>query len=133
MLKLSNMRKEKLELEYQLKSTSISVLWNMISTSHGLSEWFSKAVHVAGEKYVFAWDDHEETAHLLNVKPLGYIRFQWEHDENTDYYFELRIVKHELANNLSLLITDFSELADKEDDIRLWNKLIADLRRKLGI
>jgi len=127
------MEKEKFELEYQLKSTSINVLWNMISTSHGLSEWFSKAVHVTGEKYVFSWHDHEETAYLLKDKPLEYIRFQWERDENTEYYFELCIVKHELAAHLSLLVTDFAELADKEDEIRLWDKLITDLRRKLGV
>ena len=132
-LKFVSMKKEKLKLEYQLKSASINVLWNMISTSHGLSEWFSKSVRVAGEKYIFVWHDYEETAHLLKEKPLEYIRFQWEDDKNTEYYFELRIMKHELAAHLSLLVTDFSEPEDKDDDIRLWDKLIADLRRKLGI
>jgi len=133
MLKLTNMEKEKLELEYQLKSTSISVLWNMISTSHGLSEWFSETVHVTDEKYVFVWRDHEEPAYLLNMKPLDYISFQWERDKNTDYYFELRIVKHELAGGLSILVTEFAAPEDREDEIRLWNKLITDLRRKLGV
>ena len=133
MLKLVSMEKEKLELEYQLKSTSISVLWNMISTSHGLSEWFSETVHVTDEKYVFVWRDHEEPAYLLNMKPLDYISFQWERDKNTDYYFELRIVKHELAGGLSILVTEFVAPEDREDEIRLWNKLITDLRRKLGV
>jgi len=129
------MKKEKLELklEYHLKSTSINVLWNMISTPHGLSEWFSKSVRVSDEKYVFVWGNHEETAHLLAIKPLEYICFRWERDENTDCYFELRILKHELAGDLSLLVTELVDPEDKEDEIRLWDKLIVDLRRKLGV
>ena len=127
------MKKEKLELEYHLKSASINVLWNTIGTSYGLSEWFATKVQVSGETYVFTWDNHEQTANLLNIKPLEYIRFQWEHDEDTDYYFELRIIKHELAGNLSMLVTEFIDPADKEDEILLWDKHIVDLRRKLGV
>ena len=127
------MKKEKLELEYHLKSTSINILWNTIGTAHGLSEWFACDVHTSGDEYVFTWKDYKQTAHLLKVKPQEYIRFQWDDDENTDYYFELRIVKQELGNGLSLLVTAFIDPDDRDDETLLWDKHIVDLRRKLGV
>ncbi len=127
------MKKEKLELEYPLKSTSINILWNAIGTPYGLSEWFSNDVNSSGEEYVFTWDGYEQMAHLISSKPQEYIRFQWEDDEDTDYYFELRIVRHVLSNDLSLLVTEFVEPEDKEDEILLWDKHIEGLRRKMGI
>ena len=127
------MEKEKLELEYPLKSTSINTLWNMIGTHHGLSEWFANNVQTSGENYVFTWESYQQSARLLDVKPSEHIRFRWEHDEDTDYYFELRILKNEFSNNLSILITEFIDPADRADEILLWDKHIVDLRRKLGV
>lgn len=127
------MKKEKIELEYPLKVKSINILWNTVGTPFGLSEWFANDVNVSGEEYIFSWDNYEQTAVLLGVKPNEFIRLQWDEDEDTDYYFELRIVKHELTGDLSLLVTEFAEPDDKEDEIMLWDKHIDDLRRKLGI
>jgi len=126
------MKKEKLELEYPLKSKSINIVWDTIGTPYGLSEWFSNDVNITGEKYVFTWDNYDQTAQLLAMKPQEYIRFRWEDDEDTDYYFELRILKHELTGDLSLLVTEFIYPEDKEDEILLWDKHIEDLRRRSG-
>lgn len=126
------MIKEKLELEYPLKSRSINIVWDIIGTPYGLSEWFATDVNTSGQEYVFTWDEYEETAQLLGVKPNEYIRFRWEDDEDTDYYFELRILKHELTGDLSLLVTEFVEPEDKDDETMLWDKHIEDLRRKMG-
>ncbi|NDV47341.1 hypothetical protein D0T49_09820 [Paludibacter sp. 221] len=126
------MKKEKLELEYPLKSTSINILWNTIGTPYGLSEWFANDVNVKGEDYIFSWDDYEQIAKRIAVKPQEYIRLQWEDDADTDCYFEMRILKHELSGDLSLMVTEFVEPDDREDEIILWDKHIEDLRSKIG-
>lgn len=127
------MEKERLELEYPLKSTSANILWNTIGTPFGLSEWFADDVTVRDNKYIFIWKDYTESADLLVLKSNDYVRLQWEDDEDTDYYFELRIIKQELSGDFSLMITEFVEPEDKEDEILLWDKHIENLRRKLGI
>ncbi len=127
------MVKEKLELEYPLKSASLNVLWNMVGTAYGLEEWFADKVDATGDRYVFAWNGYGETAVLQEEKPLEYMRFQWEYDAGTDYYMEIRIVRHELSNNLTLLVTVFVEPSEREDEVLMWNKHVEDLRRKLGV
>ena len=127
------MKKEKINIEYPLKSASISVLWNSISTPLGLAEWFAESVTVENDKYTFSWNDIDETAYLTKTKPNDYIRFQWESDKNTDAFFELRIVVQELGGEVALLITDFVEQEDVNDTILIWDKQVEDLRRKYGI
>ena len=127
------MKKEKFHIEYPLKSASVSVLWNSISTPLGLAEWFAESVTVEGDKYTFSWDDTDETAYLTKIKPNDYICFQWEDDKDTDVFFELRIVIQELGSEVALVITDFAEKGEIEDTILIWNKQVADLRRKYGI
>jgi len=127
------MKKNKLNIEIELNSASLNVLWNSISTALGLAEWFAEMVTVKENEYTFCWDEHEQTAHLIHSKLNSYVRFQWEEDAGSDYYFELKITSLEITGDLALVITDFAETSEKEDLILLWNKQIEILRRKTGI
>lgn len=127
------MKKTKFNIEYQLKSASLNVLWNSISTPLGLTEWFADGVTVKENEYTFAWDEHEQTAILIQSKPTVFVRFQWKEDVDSEYYFELKIGVMEVTDNLALIITDFAEPSETDDLILLWNKQIEVLRRKTGI
>lgn len=127
------MQKTKFNIEYQLRSASINILWNSISTPLGLAEWFADGVTVNGTEYIFSWEGHEQTAFLVQTKMNSSVRFQWEEDLDSDYFFELRITMLEVTGNLALVITDFAEKDEKEDLILLWDKQIEVLRRKTGI
>jgi len=127
------MKKTKFKIEYQLKTASANILWNSISTPLGLTEWFADGVTVNDNEYTFMWDQNEQTAYLIQSKPNVNVRFQWEEDKGSDYYFQLAITALEVTGELALVITDFAEPSEKEDLILLWNKQIEVLRRKTGI
>ena len=127
------MKRKKFHIEYQLKTASINILWNSISNPLGLAEWFADGVTVRDNEYTFSWDQHEQTAYLTHIKPNVSVRFQWEEDKDSDFYFELMITVLEVTGGLALIITDFAEPSEKEDSILLWDKQIEVLRRKTGI
>lgn len=127
------MKKTEFKIEYQLKTASINILWNSISTPLGLAEWFADGVTVNDTEYTFCWEKNEQTAFLIQTKQNVFVRFQWEEDLNTAYYFQLKIRSLEVTGELALIITDFAEAGDKDDLILLWNKQIEVLRRKTGI
>jgi hypothetical protein len=127
------MKKTKFNIEYQLKSASINILWNSISTPLGLAEWFADGVTVNGNEFIFSWDGNEQTAFLVYTKVNNSVRFQWEEDLTTDLFFEFKIAMMEVTGNLALIITDFAEPNEKEDLTMLWNKQIEVLCRKTGI
>jgi len=131
--KMNLMKKTKFNIEYQLRSASINILWNSISKPLGLAEWFADGVTVNDNEFTFSWDGNEQMAILLQKKTNSSVRFQWEEDVNTDSYFELKIASMEVTGNLALVITDFAEPNEKDDLIMLWNKQIETLRLKTGI
>lgn len=127
------MKKTKFTIEYPLKSASLNVLWSSISTPLGLAEWFANGVKVNDNEFSFTWEDNKQTAILIQSKPTDFVRFQWEEDVDSEYYFELKIAALELTGDLALVITDFAVSSEKDDLILLWNKQIEVLRRKTGI
>ncbi|MGB4415570.1 MAG: START-like domain-containing protein [Paludibacter sp.] len=127
------MKKIKFNIEYPLNNASLSILWNSIGTPLGLSEWFADGVTVIDNEYIFCWEKHEQAAKLQQLKQHSFIRFQWNEDEGTDYYFELKMTVLEITGELTLIVTDFAEPAEVSDTILLWNKQIEQLRRKTGM
>jgi len=122
----------KFEMEFPIK-VSQKLLFQYISTPSGLSEWFADNVNSRGEIFIFIWDDSEESAKLLRKSINEKIQFQWLDDEDSDYYFELRIQFDEITKDVSLIVTDF---ADDEEEVEesklLWTNQISDLKKVLG-
>jgi len=125
------MAKEKFQVEFAINA-SPSLLYNYISNPSGLSEWFADNVNSRGEKYTFIWDGEEQVAFLMKSKQDSYVRFQWEEDEDTKYFFELNIIEDDLTGDVSLLITDFAEKDELEESKLLWESQIEDLKKILG-
>ena len=119
------------EMEFPIQ-VSQKLLYQYISTPSGLSEWFADNVNSRGEKFAFIWDDSEESANLVSKKMPEKIRFQWIDDEDTDYYFELRIQFDEITKDVSLIVTDFAEDDEVEESKMLWTNQVSDLKKVLG-
>ena len=122
----------KFEMEFPIK-VSQKLLFQYISTPSGLSEWFADNVNSRGEIFIFIWDDSEESAKLIRKINNEKIQFQWLDDEETDYYFELRIQFDEITKDVSLIVTDFAEDEDEVEESKLlWTNQISDLKMVLG-
>ncbi len=127
------MGKTKIQLEYLLKASSKSVLWEYISTAAGYGRWLADEVIESEDSFCFVWGNERKHARLLSCKPFSHIRFRWDDDKTGKTFFELRIRKNELTNEYVLEISDFAEEADKDDLIKLWDSEVYELKRILGI
>ena len=122
----------KFEMEFPIK-VSQKLLFQYISTPSGLSEWFADNVNSRGEIFIFIWDDSEESAKLIRKTNNEKIQFQWLDDEETDYYFELRIQFDEITKDVSLIVSDFAEDEEEVEESKLlWTNQISDLKKVLG-
>lgn len=121
----------KYTLEFPIKS-SVSVLFNAVSTPDGLSEWFADNVNWSGNIYTFIWNDSEEEAELLKKINNQLIRFRWlEEDEET--FFEFKIEVDPVTNDVTLFVTDFAENEDeKENSTNLWQAQVNALMKRIG-
>ncbi len=124
-------KKNKYEMEIPIQ-VSPSLLYTYISTPSGLSEWYADNVNSRGENFEFIWDGAEEKAVLLTKKNAERIKFRWDVDAGTDYYFELRIQVDEITKDVSLMITDFAEDGEVEEGKMLWENMVSELKQILG-
>tara|TARA_B100001250_G_scaffold349368_1_gene320512 strand:- start:66 stop:440 length:375 start_codon:yes stop_codon:yes gene_type:complete len=121
----------KYTLEFPIKS-SVSVLFNAVSTPDGLSEWFANNVNWKGNVYTFIWDDSEEEAELLKKVNNQLVRFRWL-NEDDDNFFEFKIEVDPVTNDVILLVTDFAEdEEDKENETKLWETQVYALMKRIG-
>ena len=123
--------KVKYEMEFPIQA-SPSLLYQYISTPSGLSEWYADNVNSRGELFTFIWNESEEKAKLLSKKNGERIKFRWLEDEESPYYFEIRIQVDEITKDVSIMITDFAEDDEIEEGKMLWENMISDLKQILG-
>ncbi|MBK6836085.1 MAG: SRPBCC domain-containing protein [Bacteroidetes bacterium] len=121
----------KFELEYVVHS-SASILFEFLTSPSGLSEWFCDDVNIRNENCSFVWDGVEQKAKLVKFIEEKLVRFQWE-DKGDGSYFEFRIERDDLTNDISLMVTDFAETAEERESSKLlWDSQIEQLMKVLG-
>lgn len=121
----------KFEMEFVIKASE-DMVFEFVSTESGLSEWFCDDVNIKNNIFTFNWDGQIQQARLVKEVPPAFIRYQWL-DKEDGSYFEFRIEKDELTNDISLIITDFA--SDKNDEISsklLWHSQVDKLLHVLG-
>lgn len=123
--------KVKFEMEFPIQ-VSPSLLYQYISTPSGMSEWYADNVNSRGEFFTFIWEGSEEKARLLGKKSGERIKFRWVDDEESDYYFEMRIQVDDITKDVSLMVTDFAEEDEIDEAKMLWDNMISNLKHVLG-
>lgn len=123
---------DKIKKEFEfLINTSPKILYNMLSTPSGLSEWFCDDVNLRGDNFTFIWDGAEEVAELKTKKQNEYIKFSWEEGEDGEF-FEFRIKIDPMTKQTALIITDFVEEDELEETALLWESQVNELKSTVG-
>tara|TARA_B110000116_G_scaffold166622_1_gene144026 strand:- start:65 stop:451 length:387 start_codon:yes stop_codon:yes gene_type:complete len=122
----------KYRLEFPINS-SVNILYKRLSTPSGLAEWFADDVVIKDKTFTFFWDGSEQKAKLLKLKTNQFIRLKWEDNDTKEDYFEFLIQIDEMTSDVSLIITDFAEdEQDQEEQTELWSEQINVLKRAIG-
>ncbi len=122
--------KIKFELEFPIHASS-SFLHHYLATPDGLSEWFADNVNSRGEIFTFFWDGSEEKAKQKLSNKEEKVRYNWL-EEDDDVYFEFKIVIDELTNDLALIVTDFADEDEVDEQKMFWENQIDTLKRCIG-
>ena len=135
------MGKQRIDIEYPLTTKSHNIVWELISSAHGLERWLADRVEECDGEFIFTWGDpwtqqDVRKAQLIEYVKYSHIRMKWEDDYaegDEDSYWEIRVGQSELTWHLTLLITDFAE-DDEADSLRiLWESNLDKLHRASGL
>lgn len=133
MANLKSQRKYAYTIEYSLQC-SPNILFEFLSTTGGLQEWFADKVLQREKIFSFFWDDVEHKAECFECSPDQLIKFRWlDKDISKNEYFGFTIEKSEISNRTILTITDFASKNDLSDQKLLWEHQIKKLFHRIGI
>ena len=125
-------------MEYSLHSKSANVIWNLLSTAEGLEIWIADKVDRDGDKLALKWGEvwkfsETWTATIVAEEKMQRIRWKWVDDEDEDAFVELAMVKSDITNDFTLLITDHAYEEDIDDLKNIWDRNLNRLHRKTGL
>lgn len=123
-------KRVKYSIEYPVRC-SPTILYDFLTTSSGLQEWFADKVEDSEDGFNFFWADSSQHATILEKEENRLVRYRWD-DGPDDEYFEFRIDKSEITNQTILVIHDFAEKKEIKDASLLWETQVRDLFHRLG-
>jgi hypothetical protein len=124
-------QKERVMMEFLVHSAP-NVLFELISTPSGFSEWYCDDVNVRGDQFTFIWGGEQEATTLVGRKAPEVTRFHRNDDDDPASFFEFRIRIDDMTGEVALIVTDHAWPADVEATRNLWASQIANLVRVLG-
>jgi START-like superfamily domain len=130
LLKKNMAKKEKFILEFPIRC-SPHILFEFLSTSNGLGEWFADKVEDEGNVFVFRWGNSKETAILIHKEVDKVAKFRWDNEDKTEY-FEFKIERNDVTNETVLFVTDFAEKTELKGQTALWESQIHELKHRIG-
>ena len=117
-------------MEFPIKC-SPTILYEVLSTPVGLSEWFAEKVDQRDHKLFFTWNGSTDTAEILEKLDDEFIRYRWDY-YSKDEFFEFSIDQSAVTNETILRITDFADKGDLKDQQQLWNSQVTELKHRIG-
>ena len=134
-----NTTKQRLNIEYPLRTKSPNIVWEQISTAHGLERWLADHIEELDDDVIaLTWGEVWTEHHTLEAKILerqknNLIRLQWVNEDDPEAYWEMRIGKSELTDELCLYVTDYALPEDVEDLHDLWDGNMERLHQVSGL
>lgn len=124
------MARVKYTLEFTTRAKP-ELIYTYISTASGLQAWFADDVNVNGKTYTFIWDGSGEKAELISKKINKMTKFKWL-ERDADEFVSFEIVRDDLTDDVSLMVTDYEEEEDVEDARAVWEVSIDQLKMTIG-
>lgn len=118
-------------IEFTLRC-SPTILYDFLSTSSGLQEWFADDVSERDGVMIFSWNGGSpEKAKIITREENSMARYSWL-TEDPKEYFEFKIITAEISNQTILVVTAFANKEDIKDDSMVWQHQVKDLMHRIG-
>lgn len=124
------MKRVSFEIEFLFRA-SPTILYKFLTTPACLVRWFCDAVDVREDEFVFEWSGSQEVALVIDDIEEERLRFKWEEAPDNEF-LEFRFEISPVTNETILIIKDFCDADEVEDQKKLWTSQIDMLRRETG-
>lgn len=110
---------------------SPNILYTFLTTPSCLTRWFCDEIDISGTYFTFLWNGSGEVAELIVDVEDELLRFKWE-DADDEEYLEFNISQSPVTSETILIVTDFCDADEVEDQKQLWHNQMEQLRKATG-
>ncbi|TXB63115.1 START-like domain-containing protein [Phaeodactylibacter luteus] len=125
------MERVKFTQEFLFKA-SPAIVYKFFTTPSCLVRWFCDQVDIQGDSFTFYWQGAAEEAELVDDIEEERLRFHWLDADDDTEYLEFEISKSPVTGDTILLITDFCDEDEVDDQKQLWRSQMDELRKEMG-
>lgn len=123
-------KRVKLDLEYIFKA-SPNILFQFLTVPTCLVRWFCDEADEQDDFFYFNWNGAVQAAKIIDFIEEERLRLQWEDAEEGEY-LEYRIYKSRITEETILEVTDFCDDNEINDQKKLWESTIKNLKNAMG-
>ncbi len=125
------MERSKLELEFIFKA-SPTILYKFFTTPACLVRWFCDEVDIQGEEFTFFWSGSAEMADLVEDVENETVTFRWQDNDEEEEFLQFKIDTSPVTGETILMLTDFCDDDEVEDQTQYWSNQMDRLRKATG-
>jgi hypothetical protein len=89
-------------------------------------------VDIQGEEFTFFWSGSAEVASLIDDVENENIKFKWEDSEDDEEFLQFNINRSPVTGETILMLTDFCDDDEVEDQTQYWSEQMDRLRKATG-
>jgi uncharacterized protein YndB with AHSA1/START domain len=123
-------KRVKLQLEYIFRS-SPTILFQFLTMPACLVRWFCDEADEQDDFFYFVWNGSVQAAEIIDFIEEERLRLRWE-DAEPDEYLEYKIYKSPITDETVMEITDFCDDNEIQDQTKLWDSTIKNLKNAMG-
>lgn len=123
-------KRVKLQLEYIFRS-SPTILFQFLTMPACLVRWFCDEADEQDDFFYFVWNGSVQAAEIIDFIEEERLRLRWE-DAESDEYLEYKIYKSPITDETVMEITDFCDDNEIQDQTKLWDSTIKNLKNAMG-
>lgn len=125
------MERKSFTIEFLFKS-STTIVYRFLTAPDCLIRWFCDKADIDDNAYIYAWDGEEEVADIIEDIEDEYLKLQWEEAESDEEFLEFRMSRSPVTGETILLITDWADADEVEDQKALWTTQMAAMKKAMG-
>ena len=128
--------KRRFEREYAINA-SPKILFPYLASASGLAQWFCDDVRLDPDHRLnMVWDKQSHFAEVAAQRPGRSIRYVFldaqKKPQNDANYLDFSLEASRITNEVFLCVTDYSDHADEQEQLELWEGLVGRLREQVG-
>lgn len=125
------MKRVSFTTEFLFKASN-TIVYRFLTAPDCLIRWFCDKADIEDNAYIYSWDGEEEVAKIIEDIEDEFLKLQSDEADNDQEFLEFRLSKSPVTNETILLITDWADADEIEDQKALWTKQMAVLKTAMG-